>query len=230
MITSTNISTNRISKFVGVLFLLSLIIPTLNWIFILSRFVSPDGNIVLEIQNNELLFRTAIFFEIVTSIVVLALAYYLHVILKTIDENISFLAFTMRVVEAILTMVLAMGHFIGLLILKEEVGVSQIFINVLVGKYINLTSFLGIFMGISMLLYSYLFLKSGYIPKKLAFFGIISYLLVIMYDSTIILFPDFSSIIFIQIIGGMPICFFQVIIGFWFLCKRINFTEQTNKI
>ncbi|MFA5850949.1 MAG: DUF4386 domain-containing protein [Bacteroidales bacterium] len=223
---STTTSTNRISKLVGILFLLSLIIPTLNWVFILSKFASPVGNIALEIQNNELLFRLAIFIEIITSVIVLALAFYLHILLKTINQNLSFLAFTLRVAEAILALALAMGHFIGLLVLKHKVGESQIFIDVLVGKYISLTSFLGIFMGISMLLYSYLFLKSGYISKKIAVFGIVSYILVIVYDSTVILFPDYASILFVQIIGGIPVCLFQVITGFWLLFKGINVTKK----
>lgn len=222
----TTKSTHKTSKLVGALFLLSLIIPIVNWVFILSTFASPDGNSALEIQNNELLFRLAIFIEIVTSVIVLALAYYLHIILKTINENLSFMAFILRVIEAILTMVLAMGHFIGLLVLKEEVGESIILIDVLVGKYIFLTSFLGIFMGLSMLLYSCLFLKSGYILKKLAIFGIVSYILVIVYDSTIILFPEYGSIFFVQIIGGIPVCLFQLIIGFWLLFKGINFTKK----
>lgn len=221
----TTLSANRISKLIGILFLLSLIVPTVNWIFVLSTFITPNGNVALEIQNNVWLFRLAIFIEIVTSVIVLALAFYLHVLLKSENENLSFLAFAFRMVEATLTMVLAMGHFIGLLALNDEVGECQIFIDVLVGKYIFLTSFLGIFMGISMLLYSYLFLKSVFISKKLAVFGVVSYLLVIVYDSAIILFPEYSSQFYVQITGGVPVCMFQIIIGFRLLFKRINITQ-----
>lgn len=223
---STTRSTNRISKLVGILFLLSLIIPTFNWIFFLSSFISPGGNIAIEIQNNEFLFRLAVFIEVVTSIIVLVLAYNLHLLLKSVNENVSFLAFTFRAVEAILTLALALGHFIGLLTMKVAVGESQVFIEVLVRKYITLTSFLGILMGISMLLCSYLFLKSGYISSKTAVFGIVAYALVIAYDSATILFPEFASISFVQLVGGLPICLFLLIVSFTLLTKDMNFTHK----
>lgn len=222
----TTLSANKRYKLIGILFLLSFIVPTLNWIFVLSTFVNTDGNIALEIHKNELLFRFAIFLEIVTSFIVLALAYYLHMLLKSVNENVSFLAFTFRTVEAILTLVLALGHFVGLLALNVAVGESQIFIAVLVGNYVVLTSFLGIFMGLSMLLYSFLFLKSGYISKKLAVFGIAAYFLVIVYDSSVIIFPDCASIFLVQLLGGAPVCLFLLIISFTLLAKGINFTQK----
>lgn len=222
----TNQATHRISKFVGALFLLSLIIPICNWVFILSKFATPDGNIALEILNNELLFRIAIYIEIVTSLVVLALAYYLHMLLKPIDQNLSFAAFTSRLTECILTIVLAIGHFIGLLVVKEKVGESIVIMDVMVGKYIFLTAFPGLFMGMGMLLFSYIFLKSGYISKKMAVFGIASYMLVIVYDSIMILFPDYAAIIIVQIIGALPISIFQITIGLWLIFKGIDSNHQ----
>lgn len=222
----STISANNTSKRIGFLLLLSLIVPTVNWIFLLSTFIAPGRNIALEIHDNELLFRLAIFIEIVTSVIVLALAYYLHRLLKSVNENVSFLAFTFRTVEVMLTMVLALGQFIGLMVLNVAVGENSIFIDVLVGKYIILSSFLGIFMGLGMLLYSYLFLKSGYISKRLATFGIMAYLLVTVYDSAMILFPDFASKFPVQLLGGLPVCLFILMISFKLLTKGFNLAKK----
>jgi hypothetical protein len=217
-----NNSILKISRIAGILFLLSLIIPTLNWVFILSNFSSVGENTSLRILSNELLFRISIINEIISAIVIFALAYFLHVILKTINSNVSLFAFSLKAAEAFLTLVLALGHFTVLFIIKEDANETQPIVDVLIGKYIFLTVFPGLFLGLSMVLFSYLFFVSEYIPKVLATFGIVSYSLVIIYDSMQILFPYQASLLAVQLIGSLPVCVFQVVVGLWLACKGIN--------
>ena len=85
----------------------------------------------------------------------------------------------------------------------------------LVKNYIPYTAVPGIFMGISMLLFSILFYVSSFIPKWLAMLGIASYAIVIIYDSSVILNPDAGPMI--QVIGSAPVALYQIIIAFYFI-------------
>jgi hypothetical protein len=217
-------STLKISRVVGILFLLSLLVPTLNWMLILSRCISEDSSTSLNILNNELLFRFNIFFGILTTSIILSLAVCLYLILNTVNRNIALFAFSLKMVEAVLTAALTMGYFISLLVVKGEPQNLELqkVTNLLVENYIFFTAIPGIFFGLSMMIYSFLFLKSGYVHVILAFFGIISYSLVIIYDSLTVLFPNYAAILPIKIIGSAPVCLFQIIIGMWLLCKGIK--------
>lgn len=222
-------STLIISRVTGILFLLSLIVPILNWVFILSGFVSLESGASLNLLDNELLFRFAIVNGILTTIIILALALCLYLILKAINQNMALVAFSLKMFEAILTATLTLGHYIAFLALKGEpqnIELQKGF-NFLIEHYISFTAIPGIFFGLSMMIYSYLFLKSGYVSVRLAFFGIISYLLVTIYDSLTILLPDHAVILPIQILGSAPVCLFQIIIGLWLLFKGIKITKST---
>jgi hypothetical protein len=138
----------------------------------------------------------------------------------------ALLAFALKIIEGVLTATLTLGHFITLFVLKAESQNIELHkvINPLTENYIFFTAIPGIFFGFSMVIYSYLFLKSGYLPVFLAFSGIISYLLVIFYDSLTVLLPDYAVMLPIQISGSAPVCLFQIIIGLWLLFNGIKDT------
>jgi hypothetical protein len=219
-------STLKISRVAGILFLFSLLVPTLNWMFILSRFITPESSTSMDILNNELLFRFNIVNGVFSTIIILSLASCLYLILRKVNRHLALLAFSLKMIEAILTATLTLGHFITLLVLKADshnIELQKV-INPLIESYIFFTAIPGIFFGLSMMIFSYLFLKSGYLPFFLAISGIVSYLLVISYDSLTVLLPDYAVILPIQIIGSAPVCLFQIIIGLWLLFKRLKIT------
>jgi hypothetical protein len=217
-------STLTISRVAGILFLLSLIVPTVNWLLILSRFVSQESRTSLNFLNNELLYRFNIVNGIFTTIILLALALCLYIILRTVNRNMALAAFSLKMIEAVLTATLTSAYFITLLVLKGEPQNIELqnVVNLLIENYIFFTAIPGIFFGLSMMIYSYLFLNSGYVPVPLAFFGIVSYSLVIAYDSLTVLLPNYAVRLPIQIIGSAPVCLFQIIIGLWLIFKGIK--------
>jgi hypothetical protein len=217
-------STLRISRVVGLLFLLSLLVPTLNWLFILSRFISQESSTSLNILNDEQLFRINIINGIFTTLIILALGLCLYRILRAVSRNLALIALSLKMIEAVLTATLTLVHFIALSVLKGEpqnIELQKVF-SLLIENYIFFTAIPGIFLGFSMIIYSYLFFKSEYVPVTLAFFGIVSYLFVIIYDSLTILLPCYAAIIPIQITGSAPVFLFQIFIGLFLLCKGIN--------
>lgn len=214
----------NISRAAGILFLLSLLIPTLNWGLVLSRFISPGSNTSMTILDDELLFRLNIFIGIFSAIIILALNICLYRILCTVNRSLALVAFSLKMTEGILAAILFLGHFIALMLLKgkpESIEVQGI-VNHLVGNYIFFTLISGVFFGLSMLVYSYLFLKSRYVHFIVALSGIISYSLVIIYDSIAILFPCYASILYIKLLGSVPVSLFQIFFGLWLSFRGIK--------
>jgi hypothetical protein len=214
----------KISRVAGILFLLSLLVPVFNWVLILSHFVSQGGNTSPDILSNELLFRLNIVNGIFTTIIIIALALCLYKILRDVNRNLALMALSFKMIEAVLTAALTLGHYVTLLVLKGDPQNTELnrLANLLIENHISFTAIAGIFLGLSMAIYSYLFLKSGYMPVTLAFFGIVSYSLVLIYDLFTILLPDYAVLLPVQISGSVPVCLLQVIIGLWLLIRGIN--------
>lgn len=219
-----NNSLLRNSRVIGILLLLSLLVPILNWMLILSQFIPEEGNASPNILNNELLFRLNIIIGLFNTIIIVALAFCLNKVLGVINRNMASSAFYLKMFEAGLTATLTLAHYIALLVLKgEPLNVElQNVVNLLVKNYISFTAIPGIFFGLSMTIFLYLFLISGYVPVKLAFFGTVSYSLVVVYDSLTVLLPDYAVMLSIQIIGSAPVFLFQITFGLWLLCSGIK--------
>jgi hypothetical protein len=228
-------SQRKAARISGLLFLLTLIVPLLNWTLVLSGFIESDnaGATAHNMLSREFLFRISIMNDILTSIVALSLAVALYTILKPIGKTLALLALFLKVTEAVLWAVMTLRNFDGLLILKgldSLAARSPEQIQTLVGLFLNAhmskSAVAGIFLGLSLTLFFYLFLKSRYISGILASFGMLSYALIVMYDSMLILSPHYAKMLIMQIIGWGPSVLFELVGGFWLLIKGINVQSQ----
>jgi len=213
------------------MFLCSLLIPTLNWIFVLSKFIAPENAISTahNILANKFMFRIGILNEVITAIVIVLLSLALYIILKPVNKNLALLALVLKLIDAFLTVVIALGHLIVLQLLSSLdslTAMNQEQVQVLAGLFLNMhvavTSILGMFLGLSMSIFLYLLFKSKYIPVVLAGFGLLSYVLIFIYDLLFFLIPSFSSIPIVQIVGVGPNVLFMPLIGVWLLVKGLN--------
>jgi len=204
-----NKSTLKTLRVTGLLLLLCMLIPTLNWIIIFSPFQS-----YVNILDKEFIFRVNIINQIISAICIIVLGFHLHQILKKYHHKISSLALGFRMIEAGIFLVIALLFLVVFSMLKYSLIELSVF-RELVKNYIPYTAVPGIFMGISMLLFSILFYVSSFIPKWLAIMGIASYAIVIIYDSSVILNPNTGPMI--QVIGSAPVGLFQIIIAFYLI-------------
>ena len=83
-----------------------------------------------------------------------------------------------------------------------------------------------VFLGLDMMVFSYLFFKSKYIPRILAGFGILSFALIFIHALMFILAPKYATMPINQVIFWAPSGLFEIMIGIWLLSKGVK-VQQT---
>ncbi len=215
-------SLRKAARVAGLMFLLSLMVPLLNWTFVHSKFIAAENAVATarNILTSEFLFRIGIINDLITSTVAVVLSLALYIILKSVNKNLALLALFLKLTEAILVAVIALGNLIALLFLKGQASLTVFEpeqIQALVGLFINVRMSIFaipmVFVGLNLMVFLYLLFKSKYVPRILAGFGILSYALGFIYALITILSPNYATIMILQIICWAPSCFFEVIIG-----------------
>ena len=224
-------SQSKAVRVAGFMFLFSLLIPLLNWTFVLSKLIVEENVLATanNIMANELLFRIGITNQLITSVVVVVLALTLYIILKPVNENLALLALILMLIQATVGVVIELNSFIALLLLKGQ-SYSTAFepeqLQALVGLFLNeritISSIPLVFYGLGLTSFFYLFFKSKYIPNILAGFGILSFALIFIYALVSILAPNYATMLIIQIICIAPSTLCEMIIGLWLLIKGVN--------
>lgn len=214
-------SQRKAARLAGFMFLLAFIVPTLNWAFVLSGFnVASDALATANnIRANESLFRIGISIELFMSLALLVLGWALYRLLKPVNRNLALLGLLIKLVEATLMAVTVLIPFIALQIETPEH--LQTLIGIIFNSHTAITSIPMVFLGLDMMLFSYLFYKSSYVPGILAGFGILSFALILIHALMYILAPAYATMPLSQIIFWTPSGLFEMIIGSWLLFNRI---------
>jgi len=232
-----DITQRKAVKIAGFMFLFSFIVPTLNWVFVLSKFVVAENVIATanNIMSNELLFRIGITIELIMALGLIVLAMALYSILKTVNRNLALLAILLKLAEAIIATIIVLVSFIALQISNAEAYLTVFSpeqlrapVGFLLNKHTVLFSIPMIFLGIDMTIFSYLFFKSKYIPGIIAGFGILSFVLIFIHALMYILAPQYAAMPINQIIFWVPSGLFEIIIGIWLLVKGIKKPNPKN--
>jgi Domain of unknown function (DUF4386) len=227
----TETSLKKITKIAGLMFLLAFIIPSLNWAFVLSIFNVPENSIASanNILANEVLFRIGITIELIMSIGLIVLGLALYLILKHVNKEFALLALILKLAEATTVISIIFISFAALQFLNIDSNFTGIEQNqllfpsgVLLNAHTALYAIPMTFLGIDMMIFSYLFYKSNYIPKILAAFGILSFALIFIHAIMFLITPDFATIPLNQIIFWAPSGLFEITIGLWLLIEGIK--------
>ncbi len=227
----TEASLHKAAKIAGFMFLFAFIVPTLNWTFILSKFNVADDTIATanNIMANELLFRFGITIELIMSIGLIVLGMSLYIILKSINKSFALLALLLKMIEATMAAALVLVSFISLQFITGSDYLTaftpeqlQASVGFLLKQHTALYSIPMVFLGLDMMIFSYLFYKSKYIPGILALFGIISFALIFIHALMFILAPEYATMPINQIIFWAPSGLFEIVIGIWLLIKGLK--------
>jgi hypothetical protein len=236
---TTDTSLRRAVKVAGFMFLFAFIVPTLNWAFVLSKFnvVNNALSTANNIMTNEFLFRMGLTIELIMSIGLIVLALALYTILEKVNKNLALLALSLKLVEATIAVVIVLVSIIALQILNGEAYLTmftseqlQLPAGLILNSHTALFSIPMIFLGLDMMIFSYLFFRSKYIPKMLAGFGILSFALIFIHALMYVLAPEYAMMPINQIIFWTPSGLFEIIIGIWLLVKGVKFQQMEKHI
>jgi hypothetical protein len=221
---------HRAVKIAGIFFILNLLVPLFNWTLVLNKFNVPE-NILATASNiisNELLFRIGITVELLMSVGLIVLALALYKILKPVNKTLSLFALLLKFIEATLMTVTVVIPFVALQFLTANASMTvfsleqlQFPIGVIFHAHTAITAIPMVFLGLDMMIFSYLFFKSNYVPRIISCFGIISFALIFIHALMFILAPEFATMPINQIIFWTPSGLFEIIIGGWLLIKGI---------
>ena len=165
------------------------------------------------------------------NVVVLLVA--LYVILKPVDRILALLGALFRLVFALLWL-LAPLNLLGALRLLGSATYLQAFeadrLQAMARLQIAANFddyYVGLpFFGLAATVCSYLWLKSGYIPKPLAAFGIIASAWCVICAFVFLIFPNFNKVVNDYWFDS-PMALFELAVSFWLLFKGIGASTRS---
>jgi hypothetical protein len=222
----------RAAKVAGVTALLAIAIVVFGNYVLLNPLIVP-GKAAETAQNivaHERTFRLTVVCFLFYSLISVALVSALYVVLKPINRGLALAAALCRLVFAMLWL-LGSLQMLGALRLLGHTGYLQIFeidrLQVLARVTIAGTFddyYVGLpFFSLALTICAYLFLKSNYIPRWLAWYGIAASGWCVLCAFVYLLFPGFARPVDPYWFDS-PMAIFEVILSFWLLFKGLRAT------
>lgn len=179
---------------------------------------------------SETLFRAGLAAELITIVATTALVLGSYVVLRGIDRNLALLAMLWRVLENAVLAALTFASFVALAVLQSGSAEPQLlqgmaYALIRVHMYGFQVGFL--FLGLGSALFSYLWLRSGYVPRLFAAWGIFASLLMAVVSLVLIISPGLLSVITLGYMAPMGI--FEIGLGLWLLFNGVRASATETK-
>lgn len=221
-------SQQRAARLVGFLYLFTNL--TAIFAFVVRGRVIATGDAAQTASNiiaSDRLFRAGIVAELITISGVIMLIVALYVILRPVDRPMALLATLWRMVENIVLAVVTLAEFATLTFLEPArflgaIGVSEkqslaYAALRIYGAGFNIGFF---FLGLGSALFSYLWLKSGFVPRVIAIWGIFASSLMAVCMVVVMIFPALAGTLSIFYLAPMGI--YEIGFGLWLLIRGIH--------
>jgi hypothetical protein len=180
----------------------------------------------MNIAASERLFRIAIATELITVAAVIVLVWGLYVVLKPIDRNVVWLATFLRLAENFVLAFVTLQEFAALAAVKGATRLqafgppeSQAIVYTSLRVYGDAFNVGFLFLGLGSAVFSYLWLKSRYIPPLLAGWGIFASSVMALMSLAIIVFPHLATL---GLTYMLPMGIYEFGLGFWLLIKPLR--------
>jgi hypothetical protein len=198
--------------------------------FVVKSSLIVRGDATQTAQNiiaSERLFRIGIASDLASAAGVVALTWSLYVLLRPVDRNLALLAAFWRLAEAAILCVMAVSSMVVLLLLSGadylktfEVGQLHSLARLVLGAQVAQYNVVFVLLGLGSTVFAYLLLKSRYVPRILAGWGVFASLLMATYALLSIVFPNTSKVL--QLASYAPMGLYELILGPWLLLKGVN--------
>src|SRR4051812_1562640 len=184
------------------------------------------------IVAHELQFRVALTCFLIYSVNSVVLAAALYLIFRNFNRGLAIIAMLFRLVFAMLWL-LSTLNLLGALRLAGNARYLQVFqedhLQALARLYLSGTFddyYVGLpFFGLAVTFSSYLWLKSGYIPRWLSVFGLISSAWCVVCAFAYLVFPNFGKTVNPYVFDS-AMALFELIVGVWLLVRGLNLPDS----
>jgi hypothetical protein len=197
---------------------------------LLNPLVVP-GNATATAQNivaHQTQLRLTVVCFLTYSLGVVVLLTALYVVLKPVNPGLALAAGLFRLVFALLWLLSPLNLLAALRILSNANYLQAIEpdrLHAMARLHIGAgfdDYYVGLpFFGLAATLCAWLWLKSNYIPKELAIFGVIASAWCVLCAFVFLIFPHFNKVVN-DYIFDTPMALFELIVSFWLLFKGLS--------
>jgi len=220
---------HRWARVVGFSYVFALVPSIFAEFYVSGRLISGDAIVTAQnIIAHERLFRLGVASNLLVFAADVVMVTALYIVLERVNRRLALLATFFRLIETTILIVAALNDFYVLRLLS---GASYLTIvnsdelaalaRVSIGAHGSAYGVALLLFGFGSSVFCYLWLRSGYIPKLLALWGLLASAWIGICAFTFIVFPELEKVITIGYYGG-PIFLFELTIGLWLLFKSIR--------
>ena len=219
----------RWARVVGFSYVFALVPSIFAEFYVSGRLISD--NAIVTAQNiiaHERLFRLGIAGNLLVFATDVVLVTALYVVLERVNRRLALVATFFRLIETTILFVAVLNDLYVLRLLSEASYLTTVssgelaaLARVSIGAHGSAYGVALLLFGFGSPVFCYLWLRSGYIPKLLAVWGLLASAGIGICAFAFIVFPDLEKVITIGYYGG-PIFFFELTIGSWLLFKGIR--------
>jgi hypothetical protein len=229
MMTEPDAIQRRWARVVGFSYVFALLPSVFAEFYVSGRLVSD--NAIVTAQNiiaHERLFRLGIASNLLVFAADVVLVTALYVVLEKVNRRLALLATFFRLIETTILFVAVLNDFYVLRLLSGASYLTTVnsdelaaLARVSIGAHGSAYGVALLVFGFGSPVFCYLWLRSGYIPKPLAVWGLLASVWIGVCAFAFIVFPELTKVITVGYYGG-PIFLFELTVGLWLIFKGIR--------
>jgi|SRR5262252_2387242 len=223
-------SQQKAARVAGLAFLVSFFAVVAASFGVFFQVIVPDDALesAHRILANERLFRLATAGEILNCVALVVLITATYVVLRPVNRNLALLAAVGRLVEVFTWVLVVLKNFSVLHILRDAdysrafgpnqvPALARLYLSGFDEYYVGL-----LFWTLAVAIGSYLWLKSNYIPRSLAVFGLISSVWCAFCTLVYYVFPGFADVVNLWWFDT-PMVLYELALSVWLLAKGVSY-------
>ena len=223
-------SQREAAKVVGFTYLFALAPAIFAEFYVRTQLIVFDNaaQTARNIVAHERLFRLGIASNLTVFAIDVVLITALYVVLKPINRRLALLAAGWGLIETTILVVTTLTDFDVLRILSGadylrafEVDRLQALAGLSISAHGAVYNVGLVFAGLRSTVFCYLWLRSGFIPKALAGWGVFASFLIGACAFAFIIYPELATVVSVGIYGG-PIFVFELTMGCWLLFRGLQ--------
>jgi hypothetical protein len=229
MMTEPDAIQRRWARVVGFSYVFALVPSIFAEFYVSGRLVS--GNAIVTAQNiiaHERLFRLGIASNLLVFGADVVLVTALYIVLERVNRRLALLATFFRLIETTILIVAVLNDFYVLRLLSGASYLTTVnsdelaaLARVSIGAHGSTYGVALLLFGFGSPVFCYLWLRSGYIPKPLAVWGLLASVWVGICAFAFVVFPELEKVVTVGYYGG-PIFLFELTIGLWLVFKGVR--------